>query len=118
MASVTVGFGLLLIVLGLGGYLGTKRISKTALIPAYFGLPILVLGLLAQADIAPRPTIIAATVISVLGFFGAGRGLPQLVKMLRGSIILRPIAAVMQSIMALLCLGYAIWAISWILKAG
>jgi hypothetical protein len=118
MAAVTAGFGLLLVVLGLGGYFGTMRVSKTALIPAFFGLPILILGLLALADVAPRPVIIAATVLAVLGFCGAARGLPKLVKMLSGATIVRPVAAIMQSVMAALCLGYAAWAIGWLITTG
>jgi hypothetical protein len=69
------------------------------------------------SGVAPRPAIIAAIVVAVLGFGGAARGLPQLVKLLTGGIVLRPIAAVMQSIMAVLCLGYAAWAIYWLMTA-
>jgi hypothetical protein len=118
MAAVTAGFGLLLVVLGLGGYFGTRRVSKTALIPAFIGLPILILGLIALADVATRPAIIAATVFAVLGFCGAARGLPKLVKMLSGATIGRPVAAIMQSVMAALCLGYAAWAIGWLITTG
>ena len=115
MASVTAGFGLLLIVLGLGGYFGTKRVSVTALIPAFIGLPILVLGLIAQMDAATRPAIIAAIVVAVVGCAGAARGLPKLMQMLSGTTVERPIAAIMQSVMAGLCLGYAAWAITWLM---
>jgi len=118
MATVTAGFGLVLVVLGLGGYFGTRRVSVTALIPAFIGLPILILGLVALADVAPRPAIIAATIVAVLGFCGAARGLPKLVKMLSGATIARPIAAVMQSVMAVLCLAYAAWATSWLVSVG
>lgn len=117
MASVTAGFGILLIVLGLAGYFGTRRVSVTALIPAFIGLPILILGLIALADLAPRHAIIAAVVVAVLGFCGAARGLPKLVRMLSGVTVERPIAAVMQSVMAALCLGYAAWAITWLVTA-
>ena len=118
MAIVTAGFGLLLVVLGLGGYFGTRRVSKTALIPAYIGLPILVLGLIALSGPATRPALIAATVVAVLGFCGAARGLPKLLGMLSGATVERPIAAIMQSVMAILCLGYAAWAIGWLLWIG
>jgi hypothetical protein len=114
MATVTAGFGLVLVVLGLGGYFGTRRVSVTALIPAFIGLPILILGLIAPGEATTRPAIIAATVVAVLGFCGAARGLPKLVKMVSGATVERPIAAVMQSVMAVLCLGYAAWAITWL----
>jgi len=114
MAVATAAFGLLLVVLGLGGYLGTRRVSKTALIPAFIGLPILMLGLVALSETAMKPAIIAATIVAILGFFGAARGLPKLVMLLSGATVERPIAAIMQSLMAFLCLGYAVWAISWL----
>ncbi len=38
MARVTIVFGVLLIVLGLVGYLGTGSVHPTALIPTWFGL--------------------------------------------------------------------------------
>ena len=51
MASVTIGLAVLLLLLGVGGYFGSGRVSKTALIPAFFGVPILALGLAAlRAD--------------------------------------------------------------------
>ena len=118
MAAVTAFFGLLLVVLGLGGYFSTHRISKTALIPAFIGLPILILGLVALSEAATKPALIAATVVAILGFCGAARGLPKLMKMLTGATIERPIAAIMQSVMAVLCLGYSAWAISWLIAAG
>jgi hypothetical protein len=118
MAAATACFGLVLVILGLGGYFGTRRVSVTALIPAFFGLPILILGLIALADVATRPAIIAATTLAILGFCGAARGLPKLVKMLSGTTVERPIAAVMQSVMAVLCLGYAAWAIVWLVSVG
>lgn len=114
MASATIGFGVLLILLGLGGYFGTGRVSITALIPAFFGLPILILGLVAGAEGAQRPALWAAVVLCFLGFGGAGRGLPQLARLLSGGTVNRPVAAVMQSLMAILCLGFGIWLIVWL----
>ncbi|HYT93159.1 MAG TPA: hypothetical protein VEL76_30860, partial [Gemmataceae bacterium] len=78
MAHVTIAFGLLLIVLGVGGYFGSKRVSKTALIPTFFGVPILALGLVALKDEWQRGALYGAVGLAVLGFLGAGRGLPGL----------------------------------------
>jgi hypothetical protein len=114
MAGATVWFGVLLIALGLGGYFSTKRVSKTALIPAYIGLPILVLGLLAAADVAPRGMIVGAVVVAVIGFLGASRGLRGMIRLLTGKGVERPIAVVMQTVMALVCAGYAISGIAWL----
>jgi hypothetical protein len=118
MAAATVGFGVLLIVLGLGGYFGTRRVSKTALIPAFIGLPILALGLLAQADVTPRAMISGAVVVAVIGFLGAARGLPGMLRLLTGGSVARPVAVVMQTVMALLCVGYAIAGVVWLATGG
>ncbi len=47
MAKITIGLGIVLIALGFGSYFGTGQASVTALIPAFFGLPLLLLGLVA-----------------------------------------------------------------------
>ena len=38
MAKLTIGFGVVLILLGAWGFIGTGSTHPTALIPAYFGL--------------------------------------------------------------------------------
>jgi peptidoglycan/LPS O-acetylase OafA/YrhL len=50
MAKVTLLFAVLLIVLGLAGFLGTGHTHYTALIPAVFGLVLGVCGFLAISD--------------------------------------------------------------------
>ena len=48
MAKITITFGVLLILLGVIGYLAPGIHSLTALIPAVFGLVLVVLGFLAR----------------------------------------------------------------------
>lgn len=48
MANLGITLGILLTLLGFGAYFGTGRQSITALIPAFVGLPILALGLVAR----------------------------------------------------------------------
>lgn len=110
-ANVTIGLGALLILLGLGGYFGSGRVSKTALIPAFFGVPILALGLAALRADWHDYALYAALVLAALGFLGAGRGLPGLVRLLAGKEVKRPAAAVAQSVMALLCLAFVVYGI-------
>jgi hypothetical protein len=111
VAGVTVGLGALLIVLGVGGYFGSRRVSKTALIPAFFGVPILALGLAALRGDWHDPAVYGATALAALGFLGAARGLPGAWALLRGRPVPRPAAAVAQSVMAGLCLLYVIVAV-------
>ncbi len=47
LPRITILTGVVLIMLGLAGYFGTRRESITAMIPAFVGLPLRGLGLLA-----------------------------------------------------------------------
>ena len=71
MASTTILFGILLTVLGLAGYFMTGTSSFTALIPAMFGLPLIVLGVVARSESARKHAMHAAALIATLGFVGA-----------------------------------------------
>ena len=73
MAKVSVFFGALLIVLGLVGFWGTGSVHSTALIPMYFGLPLVVFGYLAKSPIESRRKLFMHINVTVglLGFLGA-----------------------------------------------
>src|SRR5688572_22398344 len=71
MASTTILFGLALTVLGFAGYLLTGTSSFTALIPAAFGLLLLVLGFLARSEAARKHAMHAAAAVALVGFLGA-----------------------------------------------
>src|SRR5688572_14449542 len=71
MASTTIVFGLVLTALGLAGYLLTGGVSVTALIPAFFGIVLLVLGFLARAEAMRKHAMHAAAAVGLIGFIGA-----------------------------------------------
>ena len=71
MASTTIIFGLLLTILGLAGYFLTGAVSMTALIPAFFGIVLLALGLLARSDRMRKHAMHAAAAVALIGFLGA-----------------------------------------------
>jgi uncharacterized membrane protein len=73
MAKVTLLFAVLLIALGLAGYLGTGSLHPTALIPAWFGLALGIFGFLAMSDDASRRKLFmhVNVTIGLLGFLGA-----------------------------------------------
>ncbi len=99
MATTTVITGIILIALGLGGYVGTGSEHKTALIPAAFGLPILVLGFLAREQARRALTMHIAVTLGLLGFIGS---LVGFIKGVTGTAIQsRPAAVYAQGIMAL-----------------
>jgi hypothetical protein len=78
VGPITIFFGVVLILLGLVGYFATGAVSVTALIPAFFGLPLVVLGLLARMDHLRKHVMHAAVLIGLVGFlFPAIRAVPK-----------------------------------------
>ena len=106
MATTTIGFGVVLIVLGLGGYFATDMVSLTALIPAAFGLLLVVFGALALDDKRRKLAMHIAVTVGLLGFLGTVSGLFQLPTLLSGGAVQRPGAVVSKSIMAVLMAVY------------
>ena len=85
MPVVSVVFGVILILLGIWGYWGgdlglweplgfvpPETLSITALIPAFVGLALVVLGLLAFKESLLKHAMHAAAMIGLLGFLAAG----------------------------------------------
>lgn len=73
MAKMTIIFGVLLIVVGLAGYLGTGSVHPTALIPMWWGLALGVGGVLAISPSERRRKIFMHinVTIGALGCIGA-----------------------------------------------
>jgi len=71
MASTTLVFGVLLVLLGVGGYVLSGTSSVTALIPAFFGLPLLGLGLLARSESMRKHAMHGAATLALVGCAGA-----------------------------------------------
>ena len=73
MAKVTLIFALLLVVLGLAGFLGTGSQHPTALIPAWFGLALGIFGFLAISPSEARRKLFMHinVTIGLIGFLGA-----------------------------------------------
>ena len=108
MPTYTLIFGSALLLLGLGGFLATGAHAVTALIPAFVGLPLVVLGMvgLRGSERSRRHSMHAAVLLALLGFAGAAPGLIALTRLLGGEDVKRPAAAVMQSAMAIVCLAF------------
>lgn len=72
MAKVTLVFAVLLIALGLAGYLGTGSVHPTALIPAWFGVALGVFGWLAISPNEGRRKLFMHinVTIGLIGFLG------------------------------------------------
>lgn len=116
MPSTTIALGSVLIVLGLAGYFLTGAVSLTALIPAAFGLVLALSGLLAREERKRKHAMHTAVVVALLGFLGSFRGLLQIGDVVDGTAA-RPAAIVVQTIMAVLTLGYIVMAVRSFVKA-
>jgi hypothetical protein len=103
MATTTVAFGIALIGLGIGGYFGTGSAHPTALIPAAFGLVLVILGSLARDPAKRKMSMHIAVVVGLLGLLGSIRGLISLPALLSGADVPLPAAVISKSLMAIVC---------------
>jgi hypothetical protein len=92
VAKITIVVGLLLIALGLGGYFGTGMTSPTALIPTFFGAPILALGVLALKDSMRKHAMHGAVMLGLLACLGA---IANIIRVLVSGTELKPVATTM-----------------------
>ena len=110
MASVTIRFSILLILLGLLFFFITGHIHPTALIPTFFGIVLLVLGLLARTESVKQRMLVMhiAVTIALIGFiFPAVRAAMAWWAARQGGVLL-VMAFREQVLMALICLVY-VW---------
>lgn len=109
MPPASIAFGVILIVLGAGFYVGTGSASMTALIPSFVGIVFVLLGVVGLKEGLRKHAMHAAAALALVGFIGtAAMGFPKLVKHLSGTEIERPVAAIEQSVMSVLCLLFVI----------
>lgn len=104
--KLVIGFGVVMIVLGLAAYFLTGRSSVTAMIPSFFGVALVALG--AAAAKFGRPAIIAAFVLGLLGIGGPlGRVVPEAIKdglTLNAATIVQLVFAALSALMVVLLL--------------
>ena len=98
--------GLLLSLLGVGAYVASGAASITALIPAFVGVPIAGCAWSAGRSARPWRWNIVAAVLTLVGLTGSLRGFLQLPNLVVGADVARPMAVVVLSTMALLCVVF------------
>ena len=106
MPLLTVIYAVILILLGLIGYFATGQSSKTALIPAAFGIIVLIFGLLAFKQALRKMAMHAVSLLSLLGFLGGVRGIPGVFGLLTAGETARPAAAISQTFMSIISLVF------------
>ena len=102
MSLLTIVFGILFIILGVGGFVATGSEHKTALIPAAFGVAYIVCGVLARKDDMRKHAMHGAAMLGLLGALVPIPGVIKFFKMISGETIERPQAAIAQTIMSVL----------------
>lgn len=112
MAKVTIGFGVLLIILSAVAYtmLGQHSHGIHSLIPGLFGLLLVLFGALAETPVAKKRMLFMhlAVTVGLLGFLGTIPGMVGVIQMASGHAVERPDAAKVQAIMGTLCLIYVL----------
>ena len=112
MAKLSIGFGVVLILLGIGGFVATGKMYPTALIPTWFGLALAVSGLLAHTQNEKRRMLWMHTAagLGVLGFLGAAiRAIIVIVEAHGAPLAVTTAIAVWdQMVMALICLAFVL----------
>jgi hypothetical protein len=102
MAPIAILFGVLLTLLGGGFFVYTGMEKITSLIPAFFGIPLIVLGFVARMEKARMHAMHGAALLGLVGF-----GMPafMVIKGLIGGEEFG-LAKQEQAVMAVLCLVF------------
>jgi multisubunit Na+/H+ antiporter MnhF subunit len=119
MAKVTILFGVLLFLLGVVVWVGTGRHAPTALIPAYLGIVLAILGLLARTENQKRRMLMMhiAVTLGLLGFLATAKSIWDFIQMERGHVFARPIAVEDKAVMSMMLLIYVLLCVRSFIKA-
>ncbi len=108
MATTSQMVGLVLMVIGVGGYVMTGMVSVTALIPAAFGLVISALGYYGRHEATRKTAMHVAMVVALVGILGSATGLLALPALLTGGEVASRAATLSRSAMAIILIVYLI----------
>ena len=103
MPYITIGVGVLLTLIGVAGYVMSGMASWTALIPAFLGVPMALLGAVALKESLLKHAMHGAAMVGLLGLLGTASGAVKFVKMLGGAEVARPEAVKVQALVAVIC---------------
>ena len=120
MPSTSIISGVLLILLGIIGYvlgMNDGNASPTALIPALFGILLVIFGFLAKSKENLRKHLMhAAVLVGLLGFLATASSILKIPALLSGTAE-RPMAVASQFAMALICLVFVIMCVNSFIAA-
>lgn len=110
MSKIAILFGAALILVGVIGYVAGNFVSVTALIPAFIGIILVLMGYIAQAKENLRPHVMhVAVFVALLGLIGTCvRWIPALTNYISTGTVKNSAAFISQTLTALLCLVFVI----------
>lgn len=104
MHKIAIGYGALLILIGLGGYAASSGASATALIPAGIGALVVVFGVLARQEARRMHMMHGAVTLGLISFLATAS---SLLKLAQGETALRyqsqAAVAVLSAVFVALC---------------
>jgi hypothetical protein len=113
MAKLTIGFGILLILLGIFGFVATGSAHPTALIPAAVGLFFVLFGVMANTDDSKKRMLwmhISVTV-ALLTFIGTIPADIDTIRLAHGAYFAHPAAVEEKGALSLLSLIYVLFCV-------
>lgn len=109
MSKLSITVGIIMIVLGIASYILTGAASATALIPAFFGIAFVGLGVLgAKKESMTKHAMHGALLLAILGLGGSFGGLMNVLGVLGGTELERPAASYAQAVMAIICIYFVV----------
>jgi len=113
MAKLTIGFGILLILLAIIGFVATGSTHPTALIPAILGIAFVLFGVMANSE-NPKKRMLwmhISVTVALLAFLGTIKADIQTIQLSRGVEFPHPAAVLEKGAMSLLCLIYVLFCV-------
>jgi len=113
MAKMTIVFGVLLILLGIIGFVSTGSAHPTALIPAGLGLVFILFGIMANTPDSKKRMLWmhVSVTVALLAFLGTIPADVDSFRLSRGVEFPHPAAVLEKAAMSLLCLIYVLFCI-------
>jgi hypothetical protein len=119
MAKLTIAFGILLILLGITGFVATGSAHPTSLIPSGIGLFFVLFGIMANTE-NPKKRMLwmhISVTVALLVFLGMIPSAIDTIKLSRGAYFPHPIAIEEKGALALLSLIYVLFCVRSFISA-
>lgn len=119
MAKLTIGFGVVLVLIGIAGFVATGHTHYTALIPSWIGVILAVCGVLSMTEDAKRRKLwmhIAVTV-GLIGFVTTLLGAVQTVQLAAGRAFEYPIKIEEKGATCLVCFIFVAFCVRSFIQA-